>query len=102
MNIKMIRYIIGRLLLVESALMLLPLAVSLIYGEFKQLPAFLIPMAVLCLLGALSTAFKPKEQALKAKDGFVTVGLSWIVLSLFGCLPFIISGLIPNFIAISP
>ena len=98
MNIKMIRYIIGRLLLVESALMLLPLAVSLIYGEFKQLPAFLIPMAVLCALGVVSTLLKPKEQALKAKDGFVTVGLSWIVLSLFGCLPFIISGLIPNFI----
>ncbi len=98
MNVKMIRYIIGRLLLVESALMLLPLAVSLIYGEFAQLHSFLIPMAILCGLGALSIAFKPRGQALKAKDGFVTVGLSWIVLSLFGCLPFIISGLIPNFI----
>ncbi len=98
MNIKMIRYIIGRLLLVESALMALPLAVCLIYGEFSQVLAFIIPMAILCALGILSIAFKPKEQALKAKDGFVTVGLSWIVLSLFGCLPFIISGLIPNFI----
>lgn len=98
MNVKMIRYIIGRLLLVESALMLLPLAVSLIYGEFAQLHSFLIPMAILCGLGALSIAFKPRGQALKAKDGFVTVGFSWIALSLFGCLPFIISGLIPNFI----
>lgn len=98
MNIKMIRYIIGRLLLVESALMLLPLAVSMIYGEFAQLHAFLVPIAILCGLGMLSIAFKPREQALKAKDGFVTVGLSWIVLSLFGCLPLVISGLIPNFI----
>lgn len=98
MNIKMIRYIIGRLLLVEAALMLLPLAVSLIYGEFAQLHAFLIPIAILAAMGVLSTAFKPKGQALKAKDGFVTVGLSWIALSLFGCLPFIISGLIPNYI----
>ena len=98
MNIKMIRYIMGRLMIVESALMLLPLIVSLIYGEFAQLHAFLIPMALLCGLGVLSIVFKPQGQALKAKDGFVTVGLSWIVLSLFGCLPFIISGLIPNFI----
>ena len=98
MNIKMIRYILGRLMMVESALMLLPLAVSLIYGEFAQLHAFIIPMVILCGLGALAIIFKPKEQALRAKDGFVTVGLSWIVLSIFGCLPFIISGLIPNFI----
>ena len=98
MNIKMIRYIMGRLMIVESALMLLPLVVSLIYGEFAQLHAFIIPMVILCGLGALAIIFKPKEQALKAKDGFVTVGLSWIVLSIFGCLPFIISGLIPNFI----
>ncbi len=98
MNHRMIRYIIGRLLLVESALMLLPLAVMIVYGEFTYLHAFLIPMAILGLLGALAIAFKPKDQALRAKDGFVTVGLSWIVLSLFGCLPFVISGLIPNFI----
>lgn len=98
MNIKMIRYIIGRLLLVESALMLLPFGIALIYGEFAQLHSFLIPMGILAILGALSVAFKPKDQTLKAKDGFVTVGLSWIVLSLFGCLPFVISGLIPNFV----
>lgn len=98
MNIKMIRYIIGRLLIAESVLMALPLIVMLVYGEFGQLPSLLIPMAVLAIIGALCVAFKPKDKTLKAKDGFVTVGLSWIVLSLFGCLPFVISGLIPNFV----
>ena len=98
MNYKMIRYIVGQLLLAEGGLMILPLATSLIYGEFKMLHAFLIPMAVLFLLGALFSVKKPKDSALGVKDGFVVVGLSWIILSLFGCLPYVISGLIPNFI----
>ena len=98
MNYKMIRYITGQLMLAEGALMMLPLAVSLIYGEFSQLWSFIIPIAALLLLGILMTAFKPANKTLGAKEGFVTVGLSWIVLSLFGALPFVISGLIPNFI----
>ena len=98
MNIKMMRYVLGRLLLVEAALMALPLLVMLIYGEFAQIHAMLIPMALLALLGVLAISFKPKEQALRATDGFVTVGLSWILLSLFGALPFVLSGLIPNYI----
>ncbi len=98
MNLKMIRYVIGRLMLVESALMALPLAVMLIYREFSMLYSLLVPMAILAVLGAISISFKPKDQALKAKDGFVTVGLSWIVLSLFGAIPFVLSGLIPNYI----
>ena len=98
MNIKMMRYVLGRLLLVEAALMALPLSVMLIYGELAQVHAILIPMALLALLGTLAISFKPKEQALRATDGFVTVGLSWILLSLFGALPFVLSGLIPNYI----
>ncbi len=98
MNYKMLRYIVGLLLLSESALMILPLTASLIYGEFKMLHAFLIPMAALLFLGALLSAKKPSNTALGVKDGFVVVGLSWIILSAFGCLPFVISGLIPNFI----
>ncbi len=98
MNLKMIRYIIGRLMLVESALMVLPLLVMIIYGEFYMLYAIVVPMAILAALGVFASALKPGEQALNAKAGFVTVGLSWIVLSLFGALPFVLSGLIPNYI----
>jgi len=98
MNIKMMRYVLGRLLLVEAALMALPLSVMIIYGEYSQLGAMLVPMAILALLGTLGIAIRPKEQALGAKDGFVTVGLSWILLSAFGALPFVLSGLIPNYV----
>ena len=92
----MLRYIIGQLLLVEGALMGIPLLTSLIYGEFKMLHAFLIPIAALVLIGVLFSIKKPTDKELGVKDGFVVVGLSWIVLSAFGCLPFIISGLITN------
>ena len=98
MNYKMLRYITGQLLIVEALLMLLPLIASLIYGEFGNLGAFLIPMAIMLALGLLFSIKKPENKTLRVKDGFVIVGLSWIVLSLFGCLPFIISGLIPSFI----
>ena len=98
MNYSMIRFITGKLMMVESALMVLPFAVTLIYGESDMILPFLIPMLMLFIAGLGMSAFKPRETALRAKDGFVVVGLSWIVLSVFGCLPFVISGLIPNFI----
>lgn len=98
MNIKMMRYVLGRLALVEAALMAIPLLVMIIYGEYSQLGAMLIPMAILAVLGTLGIAIRPKDQALGAKDGFVTVGLSWMLLSVFGALPYVLSGLIPNYI----
>lgn len=98
MNYKMIRYITGKLLIVECLLMLLSVIVSLVYGEFSNLVAFLAPMTALLASGLGLSYKKPDNTTLKIKDGFVVVGLSWIVLSLFGCLPFIISGLIPNFV----
>ena len=98
MNLKMLRYIIGQLLIAEGALMALPLVTMLIYGEFNMLYTILIPMAALFTLGFGLSIRKPENKTLRAKDGFVVVGLSWIVLSIFGCLPFVLSGLIPNFI----
>ncbi len=85
-------------MVVEGLLMALPLAVSLIYGEYKMLFAFIIPMAMLFAIGLLLSFRKPKKVTISAKEGFVTVGLSWIIVSLFGCLPYMISGLIPDFI----
>ncbi len=98
MNFKMMRYITGQLLLVEGALMLLPLAVTLIYGEFMNIWAFIIPIVMLAVLGSVCMIRKPQNKTLGAKEGFVTVGLSWLILSVFGAIPFMISGLMPNFI----
>ena len=97
MNIKMIFYTIGNLLKVEATLLCLPLIVSFIYKENTYL-SWLIPIAALLLFGILLTLKKPEKRNLYAKEGMALVGLSWIVLSLFGCLPFVISRQIPNFI----
>lgn len=86
------------LMLAEGALMLIPLITMLVYGEFAMLPSIFIPLALLVLIGTPLVIFKPKDRTLRPKDGFVIVGLSWVLLSIFGCLPYVFSGLIPNFI----
>ena len=97
MNIKMIRYLMGQLSLVECALMLVPLITCLFYGETTTMWSFIIPMLILLAVGVMLVILKPKNTTIGVKEGFVVVGLSWMVLSLFGCIPFMISGLIPDF-----
>lgn len=101
MNKRMILYIIGKLLIVVALLMVLPLIASIIYhftnGENLNLLAFVIPMALLVGLGFFLSFKKPKDNDIFAREGFVLVGLSWIIISLFGALPFVISGEIKSF-----
>ena len=96
MNNRMIAYVIGRILLTEAALLLLPLLVALLYGEAPW--PFLIPAALLVLCGGVMSGKKPKSTALYARDGLAVVALAWICMSLFGALPFVISGDIPNYV----
>ena len=98
MNYRVICFAIGRILLVEAALLLLPMAVGLGYGE-SPIP-FLIPMALLLLCGGLLSFRKPSQTALYARDGLAVVALAWIAMSIFGGLPFYISGDIPRFVAL--
>lgn len=97
MNYRMVSYIIGQIVRVEGVLMLPPLVVSLIYGE-DAFAAFLLPAVISVIVGTLLTIRKPSNTDIFAKEGFVTVGLSWIVLSLIGALPFVIDGCIPYFV----
>ena len=96
MNNRMIAYVIGRILLTEAALLLLPLLVALLYGEAPW--PFLIPAALLVLCGGVMSGKKPKSTALYARDGLAVVALAWICMSLFGALPFVISGDIPDYV----
>lgn len=81
---------------VEGLLMLLPFACSLIYREDSWY-ALLIPIALLLLLGTLLTLRRPVQRdRMGVRDGLFVVGVSWVVLSLFGMLPFILSGAIPH------
>lgn len=94
----MIFYIIGFILSLEAGLMLLPAGVAVLYGEWSTLLSFLIVMAVCLAIGLPLSIKRPKNSVIYAREGFVVVGLSWILLSLFGALPFWVSREIPSFI----
>lgn len=97
MNHKMIRNILGWLLIFECGFMLVPTVTALVYRE-REVWAFLVTMLLCGAIGALFVWRKPKDSVLYAREGFVIVSLSWILLSLFGAIPFCISGAIPNYL----
>ena len=97
MNKKMIIYILGKMLGVEGALLLIPAVVSLIYGE-KTGISFLAVAAVLGVIYLVLGRRKPKNNRIYGKEGFAVVGLAWVLWSLFGALPFVISGAVPNYV----
>lgn len=95
MNYSIIIYIIGYILEIEAAFMALPLVTSIIYRETSGY-AFLITIILCLALGIPMTYKKSSKKAFYTKEGFVTVALSWIVLSIMGAVPFVISGSIPH------
>lgn len=98
MNYGIIRNILGKILILLAALMILPLVVSLVYQEgINYYLAYLIPIAILIILGVLLNLKKPKTSKMLVREGMIIVGLSWIIMSLFGCIPFMITKEIPNF-----
>ena len=92
----MIAVVMSRILLTEAALLLLPLLVAFLYGE-SILP-FLIPAALLLVIGLILRSVRPGQTSLFARDGLAVVALAWIAMSAFGALPFCISGDIPHFV----
>ena len=96
MNSSIVRYILGHVLKIEAALMVIPVIVGVIYRE-KAISAFLITMALCAVCGILMTIKKPANTVFYLKEGCVTTALSWILMSIFGCLPFFISREIPSF-----
>lgn len=97
MNIKMVTKTVGRLLKAEALLMLLPLFVSIYYKE-NNLYVYGIVIGLILLVGTIMTIPKPETKVIYAREGFVIVSLSWILMSFFGALPFVISGAIPSFV----
>ena len=92
MNFKMIFNTLGRILLIEAALLLIPFILSFVYAE-NLYYVYLISMGIMVLIGLpLALFLKPEDNRLYSRDGFVLVGLCWVCLSLFGALPFFFSG----------
>ena len=97
MNRKMIMYILGKMLGVEAVLLLLPTVVGIIYKE-PCVVTFLITSAILVALYLIFGRKKPRVTTIYAKEGFVVVAAAWILWSMFGALPFFLSGEIPSYL----
>lgn len=98
MKKRLIFGIIGRFMIIEAILFLLPTIVSLIYGEYKNANSFIISALISAACGALLHLQTPSNREFYAKEGFITIGLIWVIWSLVGALPFFLSGEIPNYI----
>ncbi len=98
MNKKMVLNTLGKIVWVEAGLLLLPLIVSVYFSD-ATVVAFGITIAAAVLI-ALPLTFlcKPENKVIYAKEGFVTVSLAWILMSVIGALPFFISREIPSYI----
>lgn len=96
MNYRMIRFILGRILRTIGLLMFLPLGFTIYYHE--PVMPFIVSIAACLVIGKIMAGKEPENKAIYAKDGFVIVALAWIMMALFGALPFVLSREIPNFV----
>ncbi|MGI5877510.1 MAG: TrkH family potassium uptake protein [Christensenellales bacterium] len=98
MNFQAIRNICGQVLKFEAGFMTLSLLVALLYREYRSAAVFAGVIVVMAALSLLLTRRKPESSAFFAREGVITVSLSWVIISLFGAMPFLLSGTIPSFI----
>jgi trk system potassium uptake protein TrkH len=95
-NYGVVAKVIGNLLIIEAAGMLLPFFVSMYYGQHDRV-AFSICIAITAIAGFLLSRIPQKNKTIKIKEGFAIVSLGWILASVFGSMPFIVSGSIRSF-----
>lgn len=98
MNYKAVMRITGRILLAEAVLMLPPLMIALLKGENLAARGFSVAILLLALAGALSGLLKADAWGLRTKEGFGVVVAAWVSVSVFGAVPFMVSGEIPSFV----
>lgn len=99
MNYKKLGAVLGKIMILESVLMIAPLIVSFVYREsLIHKLAFFIPILILAVLGFLLQIPKPERNSFYQKEGFALTALVWIIMTLFGAIPFVINGDIPNYI----
>ena len=99
MNVKMMGKFLSQIIAIEAVFMLPALGISLYRGETAAVQGFLFSLALMVMVCAgLYLACRKAGKIFGAREGLVCVGISWIVLSLLGCLPFVISGAIPSYV----
>ena len=93
---KTVAFVIGSVLLFVAAAMALAALVSLLYAEYETAVGITTAAAITAGFGFITRRFVKRPKSLTVKEGFVTVGLSWFIFSLFGALPYLITGAIPD------
>ena len=96
MNYAIVFRLLGYILLCEGGLMAFPAAVSVLYGEWDILGVFLFTIALCLVIGGLLTRIKPRSKIFYMRESCVTAALTWIVISIMGAVPFVLSGAIPD------
>lgn len=97
MNYRVVLKVLGNVLKYELILLVIPLLIALYYGD-GDANAFLITIVVMAPVAFFLSRVKTIKNDIYAKEGFLTVGLAWLGISIVGALPFILSGSIPSFI----
>ena len=99
MNIKMMGRFIAQIIAIEAAFMVPALLISLGYGEWASVQSFLLTIGIMALLaGGMYLLCRRAGRLFGAREGFVCVALSWIVMSLLGALPLVLCGQVPRYI----
>ena len=98
MSYKTIASYLGKILLLSAFFYIVPCIVALIYGEYAQIPALAAASLVALAAGGVLLLFREKGRKLRTKESLVVVGLSWILISAIGALPFFLDGCIPNYL----
>ncbi len=98
MSYKTIASYLGKILLLSAFFYIIPCIVALIYGEYAQIPALAAASLVSLAAGGVLLLFREKGRKLRTKESLVVVGLSWILISAIGALPFFLDGCIPNYL----
>ncbi len=97
MNKRLLCHIVGNVVRVCGALMLLPVAVSLILHSGDTVP-LLLSMLITVAVGTALALIQPRRDTLRAREGFAIVAFSWLLVSFLGGLPFYFSGYVPSLV----
>ena len=96
MNYAIVFRLLGYVLMIEGALLLLPAAASLVYGEWMVLGVFLLTAAVSAGIGYALHTIKSRSKVFYMREGFAATSLCWVFISVMGAVPFVLTGCIPN------
>jgi len=99
MNYSMIRYVLLKVVELTGALMTLPMMVAAVYGEWKDAEMFAVLVICCFLIGFIGgKIFRPVNRVFFAREGFVVTALSWLLISMIGALPFVLSGTTASYV----